>query len=153
MMTDTGTPRAAGTQGQLAEIWGDVVSRPQLGKAMAIGAVLSVAVYFIALAVIAPLAATPAVGKALAMLVGIVGSVASGTICARIFPPKRIVTEQMSGASAWQADILEQLEQDGGPIGRMQDLPPVVAEEMRQVGLHDVFLNYERDRQTGSKGE
>jgi hypothetical protein len=152
-MTDTGLMRTSGTGGQLAEIWGDVVSRPQLGKAMVIGAVLSVAVYFIALAVIAPLATTPAVGKALAMLAGILGSVGSGAICARIFPPKRVVVEQVSSGTTWQADVLEQLEQDGGPIGRVQDLPPVVVEEMRQVGLYEVFQSYEKDRQTGSRGE
>lgn len=152
-MTKPNALQAPGPQGQLAEIWGDVVSRPQLGKAMIIGAVMSVAAYFAALQVIAPLAATPAVGKALAMLAGIIGSVASGAVCSRIFPPKRVVSEHISDASAWQVEVLEQLEQEGGPIGRLSDLPPVVAEEMRQVGLYEVFQTYEQGRSTGHKGE
>ncbi|WP_141719998.1 hypothetical protein [Rhizobium sp. YK2] len=152
-MTETDALRAVGSQGQLAEIWGDVVSRPQLGKAMMIGAVMSVAVYSAGLYIVAPLAATPAVGKALAMLAGIIGSVTSGAVCARIFPPKRVVSEHVADASAWQVEVIEQLEQDGGPIGRLSDLPPVVAEEMRQVGLYDVFQNYEQGRSAGRKGE
>lgn len=151
---NTNSGRASdNAHGQLAEVWGDVVSRPQLAKAMAIGAVLSVAIYFIALELIAPLASTPAVGKALAMLAGIVGSVASGAICARIFSPKRIIVEQTDTGSAWQNEVLEQLEQDGGPIGRVQDLPPVVASEMREVGLYEVFEKYEQGIRAGGRGE
>jgi hypothetical protein len=150
-MINQSTVRAAGTQGQLAEVWGDVVSRPQLAKAMLTGAVLSVAVYFAALAVITPMAGTPAVGKALAMLAGILGSVASGAICARIFPPKRTVVEQAQTGTAWQTEVLEQLEQEGGAIGRVEDLPSVVVQEMREVGLYDLFKNYENSR--GASGE
>lgn len=145
-MTDTTPAPSAGRHGQLAEVWGDVISRPQLGKAMIIGAVLSVAAYFIALQLITPLAATPAIGKALAMLAGIVASVVGGAICARIFPPKRVVVEQVAAGTTWLTEVLEQLEQDGGPIGRVQDLPPVVAEEMRQVGLYEIFRNHESER-------
>ncbi|MES5048202.1 hypothetical protein ABVB72_23395 [Rhizobium nepotum] len=152
-MTEPNALQATGTQGQLAEIWGDVVSRPHLGKAITIGAVISVTVYFIALLTIAPLAATPAVGKALAMLAGITGSVFGGVVCARIFPPKRVLSDHVADASTWQAEVLEQLEQEGGPIGLLTDLPPVVAEEMRQVGLYEVFQNYEQGRSTGRKGE
>ncbi|MDX3929852.1 MAG: hypothetical protein QHC90_29160 [Shinella sp.] len=152
-MTVQNITRATGTHGQLAEVWGDVVSRPQLGKAMIIGAILSVAVYFIALATIAPLASTPAVGKALAMLAGIVGSVISGAICARVFPPKRTVVEQAQTGTAWQTEVLEQLEQEGGPIGRVEDLPPVVVQEMREVGLYDLFKNYENGRGASRQGE
>lgn len=150
-MTEPATLRAVSAQGQLAEIWGDVVSRPQLGKAMTIGAIISVAVYFIALHTITPLAASPAVGKALAMLAGIIGSVGSGAICARMFPPKRVVSEHVAGASAWQSEVLEQLEQESGPIGKVRDLPPAVVEEMRQVSLYEVFQTYEQGRQFGQK--
>lgn len=150
-MTEQTALRAAGAQGQLAEIWGDVVSRPQLGKAMTVGAAISVAVYFIALHTIAPLAATPAVGKALAMLAGIIGSVGSGAICARMFPPKRVVSDHAAGASAWQTEVLEQLEQEGGPIGEVCDLPPAVVEEMRQVGLYEVFQTFEQGRRSEQK--
>ena len=152
-MNDQNAVRANGAHGQLAEIWGDVVSRPQLAKAMMIGAVLSVAIYYLTLATIAPLAATPAIGKALAMLAGIVGSVISGAVCSRIFAPKRIIVEQAETGTTWQTDILEQLEQEGGPIGRVEDLPPVVVQEMREVGLYDLFKNYQSRRGADRQGE
>jgi len=152
-MNDQNAVRATGAHGQLAEIWGDVVSRPQLAKAMMIGAVLSVAIYYLTLATIAPLAATPAIGKALAMLAGIVGSVISGAVCSRIFAPKRIIVEQAETGTTWQTDILEQLEQEGGPIGRVEDLPPVVVQEMREVGLYDLFKSYQSRRDADRQGE
>jgi hypothetical protein len=153
LMTEQNGARAAGPHGQLAEIWGDVVSRPQLGKAMIIGAILSVAIYYVTLATIAPMAATPAIGKALAMLTGIVGSVVSGAICSRLFLPKRIVVEQAQTGTEWQTDILQQLEQEGGPIGRVEDLPPEVAQEMREVGLYDLFKTYQDRPGAGRQGE
>ncbi len=152
-MTDQNLVRATGPHGQLAEVWGDVVSRPQLSKAMIIGAILSVAVYYATLATIAPMAATPAVGKALAMLAGIVGAVISGAVCSRMFSPKRIVVEQVQTGTDWQSDILEQLEQEGGPIGRVEDLPAEVVQEMRDVGLYDLFKSYQDRRGAGTRGE
>ena len=152
-MIDQNVVRASGTYGQLAEVWGDVVSRPQLAKAMIIGAILSVSIYYATLATIAPLAATPAVGKALAMLTGILGSVISGAVCSRMFAPKRVVVEQAQTGTSWQTDILEQLEQESGPIGRVEDLPPVVAQEMREVGLYDLFKDYQDRRSADRQGE
>lgn len=145
-MNDPTPAHLVGSDGQLAEIWGDVVSRPQLGKAILIGAAVSLAVYLIALAIIAPLASTPAIGKAIAMLAGILGCITGGAICARAFRPKRKVVEQVPAGAIWQTEILEQLEQEGGPMGRMEDLPPAVAAEMREVGLYSVFQDYEQHR-------
>lgn len=139
--------------GQLAEVWGDVISRPQLGKAIIIGAVVSLAVYLAAMELIVPIASTPAVGKALAMLAGILGSILSGAICARLFPPKRTLLEQVPANATWQTEILLQLEQDGGPIGRIADLPEVVKNEMREVGLFDLFHDYEQSKTIERKGE
>ena len=151
-MTDQTPARAAGTEGQLAEIWGDVVSRPQLGKAILIGAAVSLAVYGIALETIAPLAATPAIGKALAMLAGIIGCIIGGAICARAFRPKRVVVEEVPTGAMWQTEVLDQLVQEGGPIGKVEDLPASVAGEMKEVGLYDLFRDYERNRARSGEG-
>lgn len=148
-----GGAQLAGPEGQLAEIWGDVVSRPQLGKAILIGAAVSLAVYGIALQIIVPLASTPDIGKALAMLAGIIGCIIGGAICARAFKPKRIVVEEIPTGATWQTEVLEQLEQEGGPLGKVEDLPAPVVDEMKQVGLYDLFSDYERKRvRSGEEG-
>ncbi|RWR26499.1 hypothetical protein D2T29_20510 [Sinirhodobacter populi] len=138
--------RATAQEGQLAEVWGDVVSRPQLGRAIVIGAVVSVAVYWIALHTIAPMAETPAIGKALAMLAGVLGCLVGGTISARLFRPKRVVVEEVPAGATWQTEILDQIEQEGGPFGRVEDLPPAVVREMKDVGLYEVFRAHEQKR-------
>jgi hypothetical protein len=140
----------SGVHGQLAEVWGDVVSRPQLGKAILVSAVSSVTTYGVALVALAPLASTPSVGKAMALLAGIVGSVIGGAVCSVAFLPKRIVVDGDSLAAAWQFTVLEQLEQDEGNLGDLHQLPPEVLQEMRAVGLYDVFRDFADRRQSVS---
>ncbi|MDH2328297.1 hypothetical protein QCN27_15635 [Cereibacter sp. SYSU M97828] len=130
------------SDGQLAEVWGDVVSRPHLGRAIIIGGVVSLVFYGIGLIFIAPLAVTPQVGRALAMLLGILGCLTGGAICARLFAPKRILSEELgAGTAEWQQQVLDQIEAEGGTIGDMADLPPEVVKELHETGLYDVFAN------------
>ena len=129
---------------QLAEIWGDVVSRRQLGRALLIGAALSLAAYEIALRLFQGLTATPATDKALAMLAGILGCILAGAICARLFPPKRIVVDEVVGDATWRREVLAQLEAEAGPIGDIDTLPEAVIREMKEVGLYDLFRDHSR---------
>jgi hypothetical protein len=152
-MTEKQRFNIAGADGQLAEVWGDVISRPQLGKAILIGAALSVSIYLLALETIAPFASTPEIGKAFAMLAGIAGAVASGILCSVAFLPKRVLVVRAVSAAAWQLEVLEQLEQDEGHLGNLSDLPPVVLQEMRSVGLYGVFKSLEDGRPEGSRSD
>lgn len=131
------------SDGQLAEVWGDVVSRRHLARAIVIGGVVSLAFYGLGLRFVAPMAETPQVGRALAMLLGILGCLTAGAICARLFAPKRILSEEMgAGTAKWQQQVLDQIEAEGGTIGDLADLRPEVVEELRETGLYDIF----RDR-------
>ena len=135
----------------LAEVWGDIVSRPQLGKAIMVSAVMSVCAYMLALRTIAPLASSVTVGKASAMLVGIAGAVLAGAICSITFPPKRILVLGPVSAGAWQSNILQQLELDESTIGSIDDEVPAVVDEMRAVGLYDVFKSFEDARHVDTR--
>lgn len=137
------------SEGQLAEVWGDVVSRRHLARAIVIGGVVSLVFFGIGLLVLAPLAETPQVGRALAMLLGILGCLTGGAICARLYAPKRVLTEELgAGTAEWQQQVLDQIEAEGGTIGKLSDLPPGVIAEMRETGLYEVF----RDRESRKSG-
>ncbi|MCJ8140031.1 hypothetical protein [Falsirhodobacter halotolerans] len=140
------------SDGQLAEVWGDVVSRRHLGRAIIIGGAVSLAFYGIGLLVITPMAETPQIGRALAMLLGILGCLTGGLICARLYAPKRVLTEELGAGSAeWQHQVLDQIEAEGGTIGDMADLPPAVVKELHETGLYDVFANRKSAARVGGE--
>ncbi len=126
----------------LAEVWGDIVSRRQLAISLIIGGAVSIAFYFAALRLLAGAGATPAIDRALAMLVGIVGCIVGGFICSRLFKPKRYLSEDATGSDAWRMEIVQQIEAEEGEIGDARALPPVVQQEMKEVGLFDLFDQY-----------
>ncbi len=130
----------------LAEVWGDIISRRQLAFSLIIGGVVSLAFYFIALRLLAGAGATPAIDRALAMLVGIVGCIVGGFICAQLFKPKRHLNEDVHGSDAWRMEILQQIETEEGEIGDARALPKVVQQEMKEVGLFDLFDQYHQNQ-------
>lgn len=130
---------------QLAEVWGDVVDLRQLGAAIVVGAAISLGTYFVAGRIFAATVEVVAVGRAYAMLAGLVGCVVSGIVCAKLFPPKREVIESAADPS-WRAEAMEQLAAETGTIGRIEDVPPVVAQEMKELGLYDLFASYDSTR-------
>ncbi|WP_457588740.1 hypothetical protein [Ensifer canadensis] len=125
----------------LAEVWGDIVDRTQLAKAIAIGTGVSLSTYWIAGWFLAGRASTPEIGRAIAMLFGILGCVGGGIIGARLFKPKRVIVDETANA-AWRIAALDQLNLERGGVGRIEDLPPVAAAEMKEVGLYDLFANH-----------
>ncbi len=135
-------PQRPGAPSHLAEVWGDVVDRRQLAAAVVIGAVVSLATFLIAARIFAAIVASPDVGRAYAMLVGMLGCVLSGVICARLFPPKRVVLESASDP-AWRLAAMQQLASETGDLGQVRDLPPAVATEMKELGLYDLFASYD----------
>ncbi|WP_198018850.1 hypothetical protein [Azorhizobium doebereinerae] len=137
--------------GHLAEVWGDVVDLRHLAAAVVIGAAVSLGTYLVAARIFAGFIAVAAVGQAYAMLVGLVGCLVSGVICARLFAPKREVLETAADP-AWRIAALEQLAGETGSIGSVADLPPEVAAEMKELGLYDLFASYDGDvAQTASR--
>lgn len=137
--------------GRLAEVWGDVVSRRQLAGAIVFVTICSVSLYEFASSLVAPLADVTSIGKASAMLIGVLGTVVGGGLCAVLTSPKRVLLDRSASAAAWQLEVLEALDLDKVPIGSLQDLPPDVANEMRASGLYGVFKQFEDTRSSGVK--
>ncbi len=115
---------------RLAEVWGDVVDLRHLAAAVAIGAIVSLGCYAAAGRVFAAFLGSAEIGRSYAMLVGLLGCVAGGAISARLFPPKRVMTEFARAPSSRSTT-----EHTGGATG----VPAEVADEMRALGLHDAF--------------
>ena len=137
-------------RGSLAEVWGDTVDFGHLGKAVVIGAAVSLACFFVANSILAAVVSEPDIARAYAMLAGLGGCLVGGAICARLFPPKREVVEH-SAASFWQEEVLAQLVAESGTLGSVSDLPEATVREMKELDLYDLFAGHDR-MSTGSAG-
>jgi len=140
-LSDPPAPAGGGAK-PYAEVWGDTVALKDLGKAVIIGAVIALACYLIAGRVLAQFVSTPQIARTYAMLVGLLGCIAAGAVCARLFAPKRDLNEQAHD-DAWREETLEQLASEAGGLGRVADLPPSVQAELKELGLYESFVRYE----------
>jgi multidrug transporter EmrE-like cation transporter len=122
----------------LFEVWGDTVDSKHLGIALIVGAVCSLGAYAIALWVLGRIVADAQMVHAYAMLGGIAGCLLGGVISALLFEPKREVIEEAADA-AYRETVIADLAKQYGSLGRIEDLPPEIAFELRELGLYDAF--------------
>ncbi|MDH6592123.1 hypothetical protein M2165_002012 [Variovorax sp. TBS-050B] len=144
---DNATP----ARGRLVEIWGDTADLGHLAWSIAIGVGVSLAGYLVASRVLAGAVSTPELARAYAMLAGLGGCVLSGLVCARLFAPKREVVEGGEVDPRWREEVLAELAGEHGDLGSVDDLPPAVAREMKELELHALFAAY-RPRARGPEG-
>ncbi|AQG98768.1 hypothetical protein A9R05_07910 [Burkholderia sp. KK1] len=128
---------------QLAEIWGDTVDTRHLAWSVVLGIAISYGAFAIANRVLAAYVPDAAMARAYAMLVGLGGCLVAGAVCAKLFKPKREVIEEAHGA-AGREEVLRQLASEAGGLGRVADLPPAVVAEMKELGLYELFAEYEK---------
>ncbi|WP_250441407.1 hypothetical protein [Caballeronia sp. AZ1_KS37] len=141
------------TEYQLVEIWGDTVDTRHLAWSVVLGIAISYGAFAIANRVLAAYVPDAAMARAYAMLVGLAGCLIAGAVCAKLFKPKREVVEEAHGA-AGREEVLKQLANEAGGLGRVADLPPSVVAEMKELGLYELFAEYEeRDEQRDEQRE
>ncbi|QPR36085.1 hypothetical protein I6G96_06650 [Delftia acidovorans] len=127
---------------RLAEVWGDTVDLRHLAWAIAIGTGISVLGFYLASRWLATVVESRHLAHAYAMLAGLAGCVIAGVICARAFPPKREVTElDTSNDPEWRREVLEELARQPGGLGTVQDLPPAVVQELKELKLYELFAD------------
>jgi hypothetical protein len=125
---------------RLAEVWSDTVDLRHLAWSIAIGVIVSVAAFVGAGRWLRGLAASTELAHAYAMLAGLAGSVIAGVVCARLFAPKREVVEDTALAdAAWREEVLADLANEPGGLGTLADLPPAALQELRELGLEELF--------------
>jgi hypothetical protein len=128
---------------ELYEVWGDTVDARHLVYSIAIGAVVSLSAFYAAQAVLTGWVENLQMARAYAMLVGIVGCLVGGTISARLFKPKRHVVEHQADP-AWRAQVLVELQNEFGDLGRLADLPPSTLAELHEMDLYQLFADHEK---------
>lgn len=128
---------------RLVEVWGDTVDERHVKIAVALSVVLAVPSYLGAKELFTHTMDNQDLAHTYAMLSGLFACLVSAIISARFFKPKRVVTERQLDPEEQIAAATELAQMPLG-LGRLEDLTPAEQEEMRRLGLYDVFAEVER---------
>jgi len=143
------TSKHQGPPSPYAEVWGDTVDLRHLTWAIGIGIGISVLGYYCASQWLVSVVESKQLAHAYAMLAGLAGCIIAGVICAKAFPPKRAVTEtEISVDPQWKQEVLQELALQPGGMGSVADLPPEVAQELKELKLYDLFADAELSERT-----
>lgn len=127
---------------ELYEVWGDTVDSGHLIMSILIGACVSLGTFYLAQYLLLGVVESEQMARAYAMLTGILGCLAGGVISAVLFKPKREVVEHLADLT-FRQQVLADLAAEHGTLGRLDELPPEVVAEMRELALYDLFREAE----------
>lgn len=131
------------TEEGLVEVWGDVVSERHVKIAVLLGAGLAVPTFLLAHRGFAGAMDNQDLAKTFAMLAGLAACLVAALISARLFEPKRIVSERTLDREQ-QIDAALDLARQPLGMGRLADLDDEGRDELRRIGLYEVFEEAER---------
>ena len=123
-----------------AEVWGDTVDLKHLAASTVIGIVLTMGGYVVGLQFFSAQAdkISPALVKGYSLMVGVIGCVASGVICAILYKPKRVLVEK-----AQTADVAETLAALGmkpeEEAAALETVELAAKKELQDLGLLDTL--------------
>ena len=135
----------------LLEIWGDTVDARHTIGAIALGVGIATPLYLAADHFFSRGPGDASLSSSYALLVGLAGCLIAGFIGARVFPPKRVVTEQHSSHES-RTETMNAIEAEFGPLGDPDELPEPVRDEVRALGLYE-DLRAQHERNAGKVSE
>lgn len=119
------------------EVWGDTVDGRHLLYSILIGVGLGTPAYLLAAWLFGQAdSIDPALSKSYALLVGLGACVLTGVVNAKLFPPKRILVDADDEPGSREV-AMDSIEQEFGPLGDPDELPPAVLREVRELGIYD----------------
>lgn len=124
---------------ELADVWGDVVDVAHLRWSIVIGCALGLPCYLLGALLFEGLT-TPQLARTYGLLVGLVGCLAAGAICSRLFAPQRDLVEELTDRAA-RDEALAELTAETGDLGRIEDLSSQTRQELRDLGIEDLFTS------------
>lgn len=129
---------------ELLDMWGDTVLPADLIKALVLTLVVTIPLFLIGQEVGSAKIEDPTLSRAVALLFGLVGCLGSGLACALLFKPKRVIVAATADSSS-RREALAILAADPNGLGSVDELDDEVKDELRALGLYDVFLDAEQN--------
>jgi hypothetical protein len=127
----------------LVEVWGDTVDERHVKIAVGLSVLLAVPSFLGARALFTTTMDNQDLARTYAMLVGLAACLVAAVISARFFKPKRVVTERQLDPEEQIAAAMDLAQLPLG-LGTLSSLSEAEQQEMRRLGLYDVFAEAER---------
>lgn len=127
----------------LVEVWGDTVDERHVKIAVALSVLLAVPSFLGARTLLTATMANQDLARTYAMLAGLFACLLAAVISAKLFKPKRIVTERQLDPEEQIAAAMDLAQLPLG-LGTLSSLSEAEQAEMRRLGLYDVFAEAER---------
>lgn len=139
---------------RLIEVWGDTVDTKHLSISIALGVGIASPTFLLGRRFFKATVEDQTLAQSYALLLGLAACLLAAFIAARLFKPKRIVS-QTEATTDTRREALEAIAADGGEWTDPAELPDEVQEELRQLGLYDVLVDAheESNRDTTDRQE
>lgn len=123
---------------RLIEVWGDTVDTRHLGASIALGVGIATPTFLLGRRLFGATVEDQTLAQSYALLLGLGACLVAAFIAARLFKPKRVVTQTAATAES-RREALDAIVADGGEWTDPADLSVEVRDELRQLGLYDVL--------------
>ena len=123
---------------RLIEVWGDTVDTRHLSISIALGAGIATPTFLLGRRFFKATVEDQTLAQSYALLVGLAACLVAAVVAARLFKPKRVVTQSAATTDS-RREALDTIAADGGEWTDPATLPGEVQEELRQLGLYDVL--------------
>jgi hypothetical protein len=124
---------------RLIEVWGDTVDTKHVSIAIALGAGIASPTFLLGRRFFKATVEDQTLAQSYALLLGLAACLLAAFIAARLFKPKRVVT-QTEATTETRREALDAIAADGGEWTDPAELSSEVQDELRQLGLYDVLL-------------
>ena len=123
---------------RLIEVWGDTVDTKHLSASIALGVGIATPTFLLGRRLFKATLEDHTLAQSYALLVGLGACLIAAFIAARLFKPKRIVTQTEATADS-RREALDAIVADGGEWTDPSGLSDEVQDELRQLGLYEVL--------------
>lgn len=123
---------------RLIEVWGDTVDTKHLSASIALGAGIATPTFLLGRKLFKATVEDQTLAQSYALLLGLGACLIAAFIAARLFKPKRIVTQTEATADS-RREALDAIVADGGEWTDPSGLSDEVQDELRQLGLYEVL--------------
>ena len=134
---------------RLIEVWGDTVDTKHLSISIALGVGIASPTFLLGRRFFKATVEDQTLAQSYALLLGLAACLLAAFIAARLFKPKRIVS-QTEATTDTRREALEAIAADGGEWTDPAELPDEVLEELRQLGLYDVLVDAHEESNRGT---
>lgn len=118
------------------EVWGDTVDGRHLLLSILVCVGIATPLYLLAAWLFGQTSIEPGLANSYSLLVGLAACLLGAVICARTFPPKRVLVEQTDEAGSREV-AMDAIEEENGPLGDPDELPASVLREVKELGLYE----------------